>query len=133
MGTKKGNSASTRGATAGAEELAIVGKPKPRLDARDKVTGKLKYIADTDYSNTLHAKVLRSPYPHARIKRIDISKAKALPGVVAVLTAKDVPGRNGFGAIVPDQPVLCGDKVRFVGARSDQGRLRSVARGLLTH
>ena len=56
-----------------------------------------------------------SPYPHAFIKKIDTEKAKALPGVVAVLTAKDVPGRNGFGAIIPDQPVLCGDKVRYIG------------------
>ncbi len=69
------------------EEFAIVGKSKPRIDAREKVTGKLRYIADVDYGETLHAKVLRSPYPHARIKRIDTSKAAALPGVVAVLTA----------------------------------------------
>ena len=60
-------------------------------------------------------KILRSPYPHALIKSIDTKKAEDLEGVVAVLTAKDVPGRNGFGAIIPDQPVICGDKVRFVG------------------
>ena len=65
--------------------------------------------------DALHAKVLRSPYPHALIKKIDTSKAEALPGVAAVVTAKDIPGRNGWGAIVPDQPVVCGDKVRYVG------------------
>ena len=98
-----------------AAELAVVGKSRPRLDARGKVTGTLKYIADMECLDALHGKVLRSPYPHALIKNIDTSKAEALPGVAAVVTAKDVPGRNGWGAIVPDQPVVCGDKVRYVG------------------
>src|SRR5512135_410400 len=96
-------------------EFAVVGKSRPRLDAKDKVTGSLKYIADMECLDALHAKVLRSPYPHALIKKIDTSKAEALPGVAAVVTAKDIPGRNGWGAIVPDQPVVCGDKVRYVG------------------
>jgi nicotinate dehydrogenase large molybdopterin subunit len=96
-------------------QYAVVGKSRPRLDAKDKVTGTLKYIADMHCLDALHAKVLRSPYPHALIKKIDTSKAEALPGVAAVLTAKDIPGRNGWGAIVPDQPVVCGDKVRYVG------------------
>jgi nicotinate dehydrogenase large molybdopterin subunit len=97
------------------QEFAVIGKSRPRLDAKDKVTGTLKYIADMDCHDALHAKVLRSPYPHALIKGIDTSRAEALPGVAAVVTAKDIPGRNGWGAIVPDQPVVCGDKVRFVG------------------
>jgi xanthine dehydrogenase molybdenum-binding subunit len=65
----------------------------------------------------LYAKALRSAYPHARLKRVDVSKAKVLPGVVAVLTADDVPGRNLFGVHEIDWPVLCpeGDKVRYVG------------------
>lgn len=95
--------------------FAEIGKSRPRLDAREKVTGALKYIADMDFREALHGKVLRSPYPHAIIKNIDTSKAEALPGVAAVVTAKDIPGRNGWGAIIPDQPVVCGDKVRFVG------------------
>src|SRR5512138_521044 len=94
---------------------AVIGQSRPRLDAKDKVTGSLKYIADMGCIDALHAKVLRSPYPHALIKGIDTSRAEALPGVAAVVTAKDVPGRNGWGAIVPDQPVVCGDKVRYVG------------------
>lgn len=98
-----------------AAELAVVGKSRPRLDARGKVTGTLKYIADMECLDALHGKVLRSPYPHALIKNIDTSKAEALPGVAAVVTAKDVPGRNGWGAIIPDQPVVCADKVRYVG------------------
>ncbi len=97
------------------EELSAVGKSVVRLDARDKVRGKLQYGADLEYPGALIGKVLRSPYPHALIKRIDVEKAEAVPGVAAVLTARDVPGRNGFGAIIPDQPVICGEKVRFVG------------------
>ena len=97
------------------QKYAVIGKSRPRLDARDKVTGSQKYIADMECMDALHAKVLRSPYPHALIKKIDTSRAEALPGVAAVMTAKDIPGRNGWGAIVPDQPVVCGDRVRFVG------------------
>ena len=95
--------------------FAVVGKSMPRQDAKAKVTGGLKYIADMEYPEALHGAVLRSPHPHALIKKIDTSEAEALPGVAAVVLAKDVPGRNGWGAIVPDQPVVCGDKVRYVG------------------
>jgi len=98
-----------------AEELNVVGRSAIRVDAHDKVTGSLKYGADLEYPHALIGKVLRSPYPHALIKRIDIEKAERLIGVRAVLTAKDVPGRNGFGAVIPDQPVICGDKARYVG------------------
>jgi len=63
----------------------------------------------------LHAKVLRSKYPHARILRVDTGRAKALPGVVAVLTAEDVPGAKNHGVVRPDWPVLAYDKVRYVG------------------
>ena len=77
--------------------------------------GKLAYGADHPQEGFLHGKILRSPHPHALIKSIQTEKAKKLPGVAAVLTAKDVPGRNGFGVAIPDQPVICGDKVRFVG------------------
>jgi CO/xanthine dehydrogenase Mo-binding subunit len=96
-------------------ELAVAGQSVARTDDPLKVTGKLKYGADYPQEGFLHGKILRSPHPHALIKSINTQKAKGLEGVVAVLTAKDVPGRNGFGAILPDQPVICGDKVRFVG------------------
>ncbi len=95
--------------------LSIVGQPLNRTDSLLKVTGRLNFGADYPEDGFLHGKILRSPLPHALIKSIHVEKAKKLPGVVAVLTAKDVPGRNGFGAIIPDQPVICGDKVRFVG------------------
>jgi CO/xanthine dehydrogenase Mo-binding subunit len=75
----------------------------------------LMYGADYPQEGFLHGKILRSPHPHALIKSVDIEKAKELKGVAAVLTGKDVPGRNGFGAILPDQPVICEDKVRYVG------------------
>ena len=89
--------------------------PVQRTDGKLKVMGKLAYGADYPQEGFLHGKILRSPHPHALIKSIQIEKARELPGVVAVLTAKDVPGRNGFGVVIPDQPVICGDKVRFVG------------------
>jgi CO/xanthine dehydrogenase Mo-binding subunit len=96
-------------------ELAVAGQSLTRTDDPLKVTGKLTFGADYSREGFLHGKILRSPYPHAIIKSIDTTKAQQMDGVVAVLTAKDVPGRNGFGAIIPDQPVICGDKVRFIG------------------
>jgi CO/xanthine dehydrogenase Mo-binding subunit len=65
--------------------------------------------------NMLYAKATRSKHPHALIKSINTARAEAAPGVVAVLTHKDVPGLNGFGILIPDQPVLCSDKVRYLG------------------
>jgi CO/xanthine dehydrogenase Mo-binding subunit len=97
------------------EGLSVVGQSLARTDALQKVTGKLAYGADYSQEGFLHGKILRSPYPHALIKSVHVDKALEIPDVVAVLTADDVPGRNGFGAIIPDQPVICGEKVRFVG------------------
>ncbi len=97
------------------KKLSVVGQSITRTDDKAKVTGKLMYGADYSQEGFLHGKILRSPHPHALIKSIDTRKAKELPGVAAVLTGKDVPGRNGFGAILPDQPVICEDKVRYVG------------------
>jgi CO/xanthine dehydrogenase Mo-binding subunit len=96
-------------------DLRVAGQSLTRTDDLAKVTGKLDFGADYSQEGFLHGKILRSPYPHALIKSIDVEKAEQLPGVAAVLTAKDVPGRNGWGAIIPDQPVICEDKVRFVG------------------
>jgi len=92
-----------------------VGKPISRKDARGKVTGETKFFSDMDFPNMLYAKVARSKYPHAKIKSINVEKAKSVPGVVAVLTHKDVTGLNGFGILLPNHPVLCFDRVRYLG------------------
>ncbi len=95
--------------------LSVAGHSVTRTDAYAKVTGKQLFGADYPQEGFLHGKILRSPYPHALIKAVHIEKARKLPGVAAVLIAQDVPGRNGFGVFIPDQPVICSDRVRFVG------------------
>ncbi len=102
--------------------MNAIGQSQPRLDARAKVLGTAQYPGDIDLPGQLWMKIRFAGRPHARIVRLDTSRAEAHPGVVAVLTAKDVPV-NGYGLGVPDQPVLCGpgsniegaDVVRFVG------------------
>jgi CO/xanthine dehydrogenase Mo-binding subunit len=85
------------------------------MDGMAKVQGKLAFADDLYLDNMLYAKVLWSAYPHALIKSIDATVAEELPGVFRVLTAANVPGHNGFGPLRQDQPVLCGDRVRFIG------------------
>src|ERR1700757_769073 len=72
-------------------EVKGVGLSIPRPDGPEKVTGQVPYVADLKPRGLLHAKLLRSPHAHARILRIDTSRARQLPGVLAVLTAADVP------------------------------------------
>ncbi|MDF3039848.1 MAG: aldehyde oxidase [Thermomicrobiales bacterium] len=93
---------------------SIIGQPLPRHDALGKVTGDTRYPGDLFAPGTLHLKVVYAGRPHARILGIETTEALAVPGVVAVLTAADVP-YNAFGLIDQDQPVLCGDVVRFAG------------------
>ncbi len=97
------------------QRLRYVGKTSTRRDGDGKVTGEAKFFSDMSMPNMLWGMALRSKYPHALIKRIDTSKAESHEGVVAVLTHKDVRGVNAFGILVPDQPVLCKDKVRYLG------------------
>ncbi|EHI97728.1 Xanthine dehydrogenase [Clostridium sp. DL-VIII] len=97
------------------EELSVVGKTIIRKDALDKVLGKTRFSADIKMYGMLYGKVLRSKIAHGFVKKIDISKAAALPGVHAVLTSKDVPGLNGHGIIFKDEPVLVSDKIRKIG------------------
>lgn len=92
-----------------------VGKRVARKDGPEKVTGTLKYMTDYQFEHMVWGRVLRSKHPYARIKRIDTSRAQACPGVVCVLTHEDIPGFNGFGIVIPDQPVLCHDFVRCLG------------------
>ncbi|MFN0111184.1 MAG: molybdopterin-dependent oxidoreductase [Blastocatellia bacterium] len=97
------------------QPLKAISQPLPRPDAVEKVTGKGIYADDLYVDGMLHARALRSQYPHARLLNVDVSKAKALAGVVAVLTAEDIPGRKDCGVHEVDWPVLCYDKVRYVG------------------
>ncbi|MBA3471543.1 MAG: xanthine dehydrogenase family protein [Herpetosiphonaceae bacterium] len=92
----------------------LIGASLPRPDALGKVNGSARYPGDLVRPGMLHASVVFAHRPHARIEAIDTSAALAYPGVVAVLTAADVP-HNAFGLIDADQPVLCGDVVRFEG------------------
>jgi selenium-dependent xanthine dehydrogenase len=96
-------------------EHEVVGHVKPRPDARGKVTGEAIFTADLYFDDMLHAKVLRSEYPHARLLDVDASAAESMPGVVAIITAKDVPGDKNHGLARQDWPVLAYDKVRYVG------------------
>jgi CO/xanthine dehydrogenase Mo-binding subunit len=93
----------------------LIGSSPPRLDAWEKVTGKLLYAGDMTMPGMLHGKILWSAHPHALIRRIDTSAAVAMPGVHAVLTYKDVAGPNLYGVAVLDQRVLAQGKVRSVG------------------
>jgi len=91
-----------------------VNKGVKRVDAYEKVTGRAKFGADMEFADMLYAKVLRTEYPHARIKNIDSSEAETMPGVKGVYTAADIPN-NLFGVIVQDQQVLAEDKVVLAG------------------
>ena len=102
--------------------MPLVGQSVARVDALGKVTGETQYPGDMNLPNQAYMKVLFANRPHALVRQIDVSAAQSMPGVLAVLTARDVP-RNEYGLIMPDQPVLCGpgssnpsgDRVRFVG------------------
>ena len=96
-------------------EYSVVGKSVERVDAEGKVTGSLKYLSDYTFPDMVWLKVLRAKHPHAKILKIDIEKASKMPGVVKILTHEDVPGLNAFGIAIQDMPVLCKDKVRYLG------------------
>jgi CO/xanthine dehydrogenase Mo-binding subunit len=99
-----------------------VGLSIPRPDGPEKVTGRVEYVADIKRKNLLHAKLLRSPHAHARIVRIDTSKARALPGVRAVLTAADIPQlkkkppTRAHAVLAIDRAVFAGQPVAAVAA-----------------
>lgn len=101
---------------AGSQEFSMkqVGKSVHKVDAHQKVTGQAKFAADLTMPDMLHLKLVYSEKPHARITRLDTDAALQVPGVKAILTAKDVPN-NHCGLIKPDREVLCGSVVRFIG------------------
>ena len=101
---------------AGKERFTVVGQPLPKIDAWAKVTGETRFADDLSLPRMAYGKLLRSPHPHALIRRVDTGRARALPGVYGVLTGLDLP-RVKFG-ILPvsqDEEALCTEKVRMVG------------------
>jgi xanthine dehydrogenase molybdenum-binding subunit len=92
-----------------------VGQARPNPNALAKITGSARFTDDYHFPGMLHARTKRAGVPHARIRSIDTTAASNLAGVHAVLTHKDIPGRNLHGVVIPDWPVLCADKVRYVG------------------
>ena len=127
------------------DRFSVIGQPLPKIDAWAKVTGETQYADDLVLPRMAFAKLLRSPHAHARISAIDTTRARALPGVYAVITGHDLP-RVKFG-ILPvsqDEEALCTEKVRMVGDAvaavaavdeetaerglpADRGRLRAAA------
>jgi CO/xanthine dehydrogenase Mo-binding subunit len=93
----------------------IIGERARRPDAPDKAKGAARFVRDLSIAAGLEAGVLRSPHPHARILEIDVSRARSVAGVRAVLTAKDVPGKNRLPLVQSDWPALAGEYVRHVG------------------
>ncbi len=97
------------------KEFGVIGKPRRRVDARAKVTGRTVFADDLVLPRMLHMKLLRSHLPHARIKKIDVTKARSMPGVKLVLTGADFPITYGILPVSQDEHPLCPDVVRFVG------------------
>ena len=93
----------------------VVGRPYPKVDGPAKVTGQTLFADDLVFPRMLHGKILRSHVAHARIRKIDVSRAKEIPGVVALLTGKDLPIPFGILPVSQDEHALCPDKVRFIG------------------
>src|SRR5581483_9454663 len=91
----------------------------PLVDAQARVTGEIDYALNLELPGMLHARILRSPHPHARIVRVDTSRAERLPGVEAVLSRNDLLDQERFfpyyGNVIRDQTPVALDKVRFVG------------------
>ena len=93
----------------------FIGRDLDRIDATAKVMGTAEFSADIRMEGLLFGSLFRSTRPHATIRNIDLKDALALPGIVAILSAKDIPGQNTFGAIRKDQPFLADGKVRYAG------------------
>ena len=96
--------------------FSAIGQPVPQEEGPEKVSGQALYAADLLLPGMLWGKVLRSPYPHAHILRIDTARARQVPGIHAVLTGQDLPDRR-VGRLLRDIPVLARDRVLFVGEK----------------
>lgn len=96
-------------------EQQLIGSPMRKIEGLDKSTGRAVYTDDIALPGMLHAKILRSPHPHARIVSIDVSHALALDGVHGVITGRDMPTTYGIIPWTPDEYPLCVDRVRYIG------------------
>lgn len=96
-------------------EFDVIGKHLAAVGSQAIVTGKAIYCPDLELPNMLVGKLLYSPFACARISRLDVTQARSMPGVVAVLTAGDIPGENSYLYWYPDQPLLVSDQVRYQG------------------
>src|SRR5436305_6963169 len=96
-------------------DFSIIGKRVALVDSAGKTTGQGKYADDLSLPGMLIGKILHSPYPHARITRIDTSRAEALEGIVAVVTGPDAPNKYGILPVGHDETALAVEKVRYVG------------------
>ncbi|MBW3534263.1 MAG: xanthine dehydrogenase family protein molybdopterin-binding subunit [Gemmatimonadetes bacterium] len=97
------------------KELSLIGRRLRKVDGLEKATGRARYADDIALPGMLHAKILRSPHPHARIVSIDTSAAEALEGVRAVVTGRDMPVTYGIIPWTPDEHPLALDRVRYIG------------------
>ncbi len=95
-------------------EYSYIGKSIPKLDSQQKVLGTAKYINDLSFPNMIWGKIHRSIFPHARVLNVDKTRAERLPGVKAVITARDIPDGR-YGPVIKDEPVLARGKVRYIG------------------
>src|SRR5205809_6677850 len=112
---KEPQTARVDSANANRNHLRVIGFPRRRVDARAKVAGQTRFADDIFLPRMAFCKLLRSPHPHARIRRIDTSRAVAHPGVYLVLTGKDVPIQYAILPVSQDEQALCADHVRHVG------------------
>src|SRR5215510_1548950 len=96
-------------------DFSVIGKPIAMIDSAGKTTGAGKYTDDLTVPGMCIGKILHSPHPHARIKKIDVARALALEGVVAVVTGPDAPNKYGILPVGHDETALAVDKVRYVG------------------
>ena len=93
---------------------SVVGKSLLRLDGPERVSGDALYTADIVLPSMLHARLFRSPIPHGKIRRLDVSRARGLRGVFAVLSAEDFPKKR-FGLSLRDEEIFASKKVRYIG------------------
>src|SRR5205807_443658 len=96
-------------------DFSIIGKSVALIDSAGKTTGQGKYTDDLSLPGMLIGKILHSPYPHAKIQKIDTRRAQALEGVVTIVTGPDAPNKYGILPVGHDETALAVDKVRYVG------------------